>query len=320
MTGAAGRSAEPKTVAVVGAGSIGTAWAIVFARAGNAVRITDVSAERIAAVPREIDVRLGALTENGLLDEDLAAIGNRITVGTELAAAVAGVDYVQECVLESEDVKRALFGDLDALAPRDTVLASSSSMIAASRFAGVLAGRHRCLVVHPGNPPFLLPIAEVVPAPFTDPIVVDSTVAFLSECGMTPVRINAEVEGFVFNRLQGAVLREAYCLVRDGVISPTDLDSIVRLGLAPRWNVLGPFATSDLNTRGGLERHAVVMGPAYARMGAERGQDDPWTPELVARVAAELHQRQPLEAWADNVDHRDAALMRQLAARRAAGD
>ena len=149
----------------------------------------------------------------------------------------------------------------------------------------------------------------MVPAPFTDAAVVQRTNTLLSSVGMTPIGVRREVEGFVFNRLQGAVLREAYCLVRDGVATVADIDAVVRLGLGRRWGVLGPFATSDLNTRGGIERHAAVMGPAYARMGAERGQDDPWTPELVARVAAELHELQPLSQWEDNVRRRDEALM-----------
>ena len=99
------------------------------------------------------------------------------------------------------------------------------------------------------------------------------------------VRVAREVEGFVFNRLQGAVLREAYCLVRDGVATVADIDRLMRDGLGLRWAAIGPFETVDLNTRGGIAAHAERMGPAYARMGAERGQDDPWTPELVAEVA-----------------------------------
>ena len=95
---------------------------------------------------------------------------------------------------------------------------------------------------------------------------------------MSPVLVKGEPEGFVFNRLQGALLREAYCLVRDGVISPADVDRVVKEGLGRRWAVFGPFETSHLNTRGGIRRHAELMGPAYERMGAERGQHDPWTP------------------------------------------
>jgi len=134
---------------------------------------------------------------------------------------------------------------------------------------------------------------------------------------MSPVLVNREVEGFVFNRLQGAVLREAYSLVQAGVVSPADVDRVVRDGLGRRWSVLGPFSTADLNTRGGLERHAEVMGPAYARMATD---PVPWTPELVRSVADEIHETLPPEKWADHVDRRDRALMLLEAARRTAPD
>ncbi len=297
-------------IAVVGGGSIGVAWAIVFARAGHPVRIYDVDAGRRNAVPAEIRSRITDLAGNGLLPENsVDAVASRVAIATDLGQAVDGAIHVQECVLESVDLKRSVFAELDRICDPETVLASSSSMIPCSAFAAELLGRGRCLVVHPGNPPYLLPVAEVVPAPFTDAAVVQRTNTLLSSVGMTPIGVRREVEGFVFNRLQGAVLREAYCLVRDGVATVADIDAVVRLGLGRRWGVLGPFATSDLNTRGGIERHAAVMGPAYARMGAERGQDDPWTPELVARVAAELHELQPLSQWEDNVRRRDEALM-----------
>jgi hypothetical protein len=105
------------------------------------------------------------------------------------------------------------------------------------------------------------------------------------------------------------VLREAYCLVRDGVVAPEDVDLVMRAGLGRRWSVLGPFETIELNTRGGIDAHARIMGPAYARMGAERGQSDPWEPELVSEVSASVRRRFPREAWEDNVAWRDQALM-----------
>ena len=128
------------------------------------------------------------------------------------------------------------------------------------------------------------------------------------------MRVLREVEGFVFNRLQGALLREAYCLVRDGVASVEFVDRVVREGLGRRWAHIGPFETADLNTRGGITAHADRMGPSYARMGAERGQHDSWTPELVARVEVERRAVLPAEAWEARVAWRDRALMRALAA------
>jgi ketosteroid isomerase-like protein len=136
---------------------------------------------------------------------------------------------------------------------------------------------------------------------------------------MSVVRVRAEVEGFVLNRLQGAVLREAYCLVRDGIAGVDDVDRVVRDGFGRRWAVIGPFETADLNTRGGIEAHAARMGPAYERMGADRGQHDPWTPDLVARVAEERRRLLPIEDWEARVAWRDRMLMMLEGARRVAG-
>ena len=209
---------------------------------------------------------------------------------------------------------------MDALCGRATVLASSSSAITASAFASELAGRERCLVVHPGNPPFLLPIAEVVPAEFTDPALLPRIREFLEAVGMVPVLVRREVEGFVFNRLQGAILREAYCLVRDGVISVDDLDRVMREGPGLRWAFMGPFETMDLNTRGGIEVHAKRMGGVYARLGAERGQNDPWTEDLVAKVVAERRALLPLEQWNERGRWRDRRLMGLAKLKRELGD
>ncbi|WP_209022038.1 3-hydroxyacyl-CoA dehydrogenase [Nocardioides sp. 503] len=309
MSAATGR--EP--VAVVGAGSIGVAWAIVFARAGRPVTLYDVDAARREAVAGEVRARADELAEHGLLD-DPAGLQARVSTSDSLAEAVAGAVHVQECVVESEDVKRRLFAELDALAAPDVVLASSSSMMPVSRFAADLPGRARCLVVHPGNPPYLVPVAELVPADFTSPETVDRTHDLLLSAGMVPVRVHHEVEGFVFNRLQGALLREAYRLVRDGVASAADVDRVVSHGLGRRWSVVGPFATAELNTRGGLVRHAGLMGPAYLRMGAEHGDVQEWEPELVERVAASVHEQLPPDAWDAHVLRRDRALMRLTAA------
>jgi 3-hydroxyacyl-CoA dehydrogenase len=187
----------------------------------------------------------------------------------------------------------------------------------ASEFAAGLPGAARCLVAHPGNPPLMIRVIELVPAPFTGAAAVDAAAALLGRAGLSVVRLQKEIKGFVFNRLQGAVLREAYCLVRDGVAQVEDIDRLVRDGLGLRWSVIGPFETADLNRRGGIAGHAAIMGEAYAAMGAERGQNDPWTPELVAKVDAERRALLPLEHWDERVHWRDRQLMKALAAKRA---
>ena len=172
--------------------------------------------------------------------------------------------------------------------------------------------------MHTLNPPFLLDVVEVVPASFTDPAITARAATLLEQAGMAPVTLKRENEGFLFNRLQGALLREAYCLVRDGVASVADVDRAITEGLGMRWAVLGVFETVDVNTRGGIQSHAEKLGPAYARMGAERGQNDPWTADLVARVASERRALLPLEQWEERVRWRDRRLMDIAALKRSA--
>jgi L-gulonate 3-dehydrogenase len=304
-------------IAIMGAGSIGVGWAIVFAGAGHGVALQDPQEGRLAAAASEIAQRLADLQRFELIDEAPAAILARLSFHRDPAEAMVGVRHVQECAPEDLELKRRLFAELDRLAPTGAVLASSSSFLPASAFAATLPGRERCLVVHPGNPPYLLRIGEIVPAPFTAPAAADRAAALLAACGVEPIRLHREVDGFVFNRLQGALLREAYCLVRDGVAEVEDVDRILRDGLGLRWSVIGPFETADLNQRGGIEAHARRMGPAYERLGAERGQHDPWSVELVAKVAAARRAQMPLDQWESRVAWRDRALMAMLAARRA---
>ncbi|MBS1883992.1 MAG: 3-hydroxyacyl-CoA dehydrogenase [Actinobacteria bacterium] len=295
-------------VAVVGAGPIGAGWAIAFARAGLEVALHDVDRDRLAAGRELVEARLADLREHGLLAEGPAAVAARVEPVADLADALAGAGHVQECAPERLELKRELFARLDALAP-GAVLASSSSAITASAFAAGLAGRGRCLVAHPANPPFLLPVVEVVPAPFTEAAAVERTVALLRAAGMRPVRLRRELEGFAFNRLQGALLREAYRLVAADVLDVDEVDALVRDGLGRRWALTGPFENADLNVEGGIVAHAERMGAAYARMGAEHGERGEWDAELVARVAAQRRALLPRERRGARIEWRDRGLM-----------
>ena len=305
-----------RPVAIVGAGSIGSAFAIVFAGAGRQVHLYDPDTLGLEEAQRRIKSSLADLAQYGLLDEPAHTIESRIVCTSDLATAVSNAEHVQECAPERLDIKRPLLTEIESLAPADAIIASSASALPASRSAAHLASRERCLVCHPANPPFLIRVIEIVPAPFTAPETVERTRVFMAACGMAPIVLRKEVEGFVFNRLQGAVLREAYCLFRDGVASLDEIDSIMRDGLGLRWSFMGPFETVDLNTRGGLASHAGKMGPAYARMGKERGQDDPWTPDLVERATAERRALLPLEEWTQRTAWRDRRLMALLRHRR----
>jgi 3-hydroxyacyl-CoA dehydrogenase len=302
-------------VAVIGAGSIGTAFSLMFAAAGFEVRICDSSEKQRQKVRPLIVESIHLLQEHGLCDQGIDEVLSRIHVLPDIADSVSGVDYVQECVPEEAQLKRELFAELDKLAPEGTILASSSSAIMASEFAAELDGAHRCLVAHPGNPPILIRVIEVVPAPFTSQEAVDQTCSLMRAIDLSPIIVKKEIRGFVFNRLQGAVLREAYCLVRDGIASVEEIDQLVRDGLGLRWSVIGPFETADLNWRGGIGSHAEIMGAAYAAMGAEPGRNDGWTPELIKQVEAERRALLPLDEWEDRVRWRDQQIMTVLSAR-----
>lgn len=306
---------RPKPVAIVGAGSIGTAFAVVHASAGHDVRVFDVSESQRNAVPAQVNDIAADLVASGLLDATERDLAARVTIAANLEEAVSDAGFVHECAPENLDIKRELFAAIVEAAPADAIIASASSAITASEIAGDLPGRERCLVAHPGNPPFLLRTVEIVPAPFTSAQAADGARLLLERAGMTPVMVQKELKGFVFNRLQGALLREAYCLVRDGVATVEEIDGLVRDGLGLRWSVVGPFEAVDLNTRGGIGRHAKLLGPAYEAMGAERGQHDPWTDDLVERVESERRRLLPLDRWEQRVAWRNRRLMAALAQR-----
>ncbi|MCY4370267.1 MAG: 3-hydroxyacyl-CoA dehydrogenase [bacterium] len=303
-------------VAIVGGGQIGVGWAITFARAGLEVSVFEPVADRRQSLLHEMGSRLAELQSHGLLSEDPADVIDRVGVGSDLRRAVEEASHVQECVPESLDLKVELFGRLDALAGPRTTLASSSSSMTISDIASDLDGRARCILVHPGNPPYLIKVVEIAPAPFTAESTVASARDLLTSAGMVPVTIQREIECLVFNRLQGALLREALCLVRDGIIAPADLDRVVTEGLGRRWSIIGPLTTAELNTRGGIRAHARTVGAAYARMAVSRGSDNPWTAEVIERVAADLEDRFPSARREEHLEWRDQELMRLESERR----
>ncbi|MBO6900435.1 MAG: 3-hydroxyacyl-CoA dehydrogenase [Rhizobiaceae bacterium] len=309
-------SVRKRTAGIVGAGSIGSAFAIVFAAAGHRVVVQDPAAASLENARTRVSTSLQELKQFDLLDEPAEDVAGRIAYVADLSQAVHEADFIQECAPERLELKQPLFTEIERHAKPDAIIASSASAIPASRSMGHLDTRHRCLVCHPGNPPYLIPVIEIVPAPFTDPNVAEQAQRFFAAAGMSPIMVRKEIEGFVFNRLQGALLREAYCLFRDGVASIEEIDSIVRDGLGMRWSFMGPFETVDLNTQGGLASHAQKMGPAYARMGKERGQDDPWTSDLVERATAERRSSLAIEDWQKRTEWRDRQLMALLRHRR----
>jgi 3-hydroxyacyl-CoA dehydrogenase len=263
--------------ACVGAGPVGRAWTLAFARSGKRVALFDTDEGAIDAALRWIRQAAGAGAD------DILA---RVNVARTLEAAMEGAAYVQESVVEDEAVKRAIFAAMDAACEPAAIIASSTSEIVGSRFQEGLAGRGRCLVAHPLNPPHLVPLVELCPTPWTTKASVEAARRFLTSVGQRPITLNKEVRGFVANRLQVAVIAEALHLVEEGVCSVEDVDTAMKHGLALRWLVTGPFETGHLNADGGYQEYLRKYGPALHAIASDLGGDRPWSDDLITTVDA----------------------------------
>lgn len=279
-------------VAVIGAGLIGQAWAIVFARGGCQVRLWDGDSAALARALKLIEQQTRGL-ENKQLLSDAANVVARIQAVSSLEEALDGVGYVQENLPERLDVKQEIFRAMDRLSLPDTPLASSTSSIPASAFTEDLPGRHRCLVSHPVNPPYLIPVVELCGAPWTDASTIERTRNLMKKVGQKPVTLHKELEGFVLNRLQGALLREAFRMVESGCVSAEDLDITVKDGLGLRWSFMGPFETIDLNAPDGVQDYCKRYGGMYESIAKEQTGTGPWSPELVANIDQQRRELLP---------------------------
>lgn len=298
-----------RTVAIVGAGLIGRAWAVVFCRAGWQVRLTDTHEPTLAAAPQLISAELHELARHGLATEPARA-SQLVTVTPSLTQAVKDATFVQENGPETVEAKQALFADLDALAAPDTILSSSTSAIIPSRFTEGLAGRHRCLVSHPVNPPHLVPLVELCGAPWTAPTTIERARHVFTSLGQVPVTVRREIDGFILNRLQGALLAEAFRLVGEDFVSPEDLDHTLKDGLGLRWSFMGPFETIELNAPGGLRDYCARYTGFYRRLAAEPAGPEVYDQPNMARVV----EAWPYEATPDRLATRSRWRNARLAA------
>lgn len=303
-------------VAIIGAGGIGLGFATVLADRGHPVTLVEPDTARRGGAAEAVRQRHAPMRQAGLAVGTADAAAARIAATESPGDAVWDAPLIIECGPERLDAKRALFAELIDGAGPDAVIATASSAITISQIVEQPAHRARCLVAHPVNPPTLIRVLEIVPAPETDPAVSAWTQAFFTAAGFAPVVLGAELPGFVFNRLQSAVLREAYRLVGEGVVDAPGIDRMVRDGLGLRWALSGPFETVALNTPGGVAAHAARMGPAYKAIGEARGERDcAWTPDLVAKVVGQLRAVLPDADIPARAGWRESALSRLIAAR-----
>jgi L-gulonate 3-dehydrogenase len=293
-------------VAIIGSGFIGRAWAISFARAGYAVSLWDETFNAAEEALRYIDMILPDLASGELLrGADVKDIRSRMRIASSLEDAVVDAIHIQENTPENVEVKQKTFALLDKAANSDTIIASSTSAILPSQFTAELAGRARCVVVHPLNPPYLIPAVEIVPAPWTDVGVVNKTADLLRTMGHSPIVMKRELDGFVMNRLQGALLEEAFRLVAEGYACVEDIDVGLREGLALRWSFMGPFETIDLNAPGGVRDYVERYEQVYKQITASALPHPQWNGPVLNTIESERRkvlsadQLKSRQAWRD---------------------
>ncbi|MBZ5739474.1 3-hydroxyacyl-CoA dehydrogenase NAD-binding domain-containing protein [Nocardioides mangrovi] len=296
----------PASVAVVGAGAIGGSWVALALAHGLRVTASDPAPGAEERLREAVRAHLAAIAD----DPDAAL--TRLDFEADPTDAAGDVDLVLEAGPERIDAKRELFAVLDAAAPADVLLASSSSGFGPSAFQDGCRHPERVVVTHPFNPPHLVPLVEVVGGRATSEQAVQAAMAAMRRLGRRPVRVRAELPGHVVNRLQAALWREAYDLVRRGAISVADLDAAVASGPGLRWALLGPIATQHLSGGpGGLDHVLEHLGPPMVDWWADLGDpelDADLVAALVGGVREELGGREAAVRAA-----RDAALVELLA-------
>jgi 3-hydroxyacyl-CoA dehydrogenase len=297
-------------VTIIGSGMVGCCWAIIFARAKYNVCMFDTDpSKKLDAVLKTVEAKLETLKKHNLLEESIADILGRIVGSANLADAVAASFYVQECIPEELALKKDIFGKLDAFALPEAMLASSTSNIPASQFTEDLHCRNRCLIVHPINPPHIIPLVEIIPSPWTTAGVTETVRNLMIKVGQKPVTLKKELPGFIVNRLQYALLGECYRLVQDGYISPEDIDTTITEGLAMRWSFMGPFQTIDLNAPKGVEDYCNRYNDGISKILKDEDNNAPFKPELAQILTQHQRSVYDVEKIPDAIEWRDQKLL-----------
>lgn len=300
---------DSKPIAVIGAGLMGHGIALTMARAGHPVRVTDPVAAARAALPGRVRESMRLMGES---DAAIAAVLERIEVHDALPTAVRGAWAVFEAAPEKLPLKQAIFAEIEAHAPPECLLASNTSVMPITGIMGGLARRGRALGTHWWNPPHMIPLVEVIRTEWTEPAALDAMTAALAAAGKTPVRVEKDVPGFIGNRLQHALWREAISLVERGICDAEAVDTVVKSCFGRRLSVLGPLENADLvGTDLTLDIHSTVLADLEDRQGPS-----PYLEKLVAEGRLGMKTGEGFRRWtpeeADKVRQRVSTHLRRL--------
>ena len=305
------------TIGNLGTGTMGCGTALQFAMAGYDVHLIGRSQDSLDVAMARIHDDAEELFANGLMrdGDTVDTVVERITAYGDTAAGVADVAFIIESIVEDLEVKREVWHDVEQHAPNDTIFATNTSGLSPSAIQSALERPERFVVAHFWNPVHLMPLVEVVPGESTAPEVVETTYELMQAIGKKAVKLNRESLGFVGNRMQLALLREALAIIREGIADADAVDTVVKYSLGRRWNVLGPIASIDL---GGLDTFRNVSEYLYADLDAGQGPD-PLLAEKVAAGNLGAKTGQGFYPWSgekgrQTIAYRDQALMQALKA------
>ena len=308
-----------RNVCVVGAGIIGASWTALFLAHGLSVVVNDPQPGVEGALKATLAKIAPTLRALGLPHEGLE---RNLRFEPDLERAVADADLVQENGPEKPEWKQALWARIEPAVPRHALLLSSSSARPASEQGSLMKDPSRLLVGHPFNPPHLIPLVEVVPGERTDPAATADAVAFYAALGKVPRVLKKEIQGFVANRLQRAIMRESCYLVQEGVCTVDELDDIVTSSIGLRWAVNGPFSSFHMGGGPkGLESFFQHLGKNMAasfKVVAPVELDQALQQRIIDQAAASFG-RTPIPEMERRRDDAQVALLHTLAAQRAKG-
>ncbi|XP_055309702.1 lambda-crystallin [Sitodiplosis mosellana] len=300
-------SVKNEKIGIFGSGLIGGSWAMIFASVGYQVQIYDIVPEQISGALKRIENELKQLEKENILRGTLTAQQQFkcITGTTDIKELVKGAAYIQECVPENIELKRKIYAQLDAILEDQTILASSTSTFLPSVLSAEMKRKSQVIIAHPVNPPYYVPLIEVVPAPWTKPEIALKTKQLLLDVGQKPVLFTREIEGFAVNRVQYAILNEVWRLVASGVLNVRDIDSVMSDGLGMRYAFLGPLETAHLNAEGWAnycDRYHQSIYDVSQTFGEIPKMEGP----VVAEIAKQLEEMCPINKlparreWRDN--------------------
>jgi 3-hydroxyacyl-CoA dehydrogenase len=307
------KNKEIRNVAIVGTGVIGASWAALYLARGLTVIATDPAPNAEANLRRYIDNAWKDLTVIGLSPK---ASRDRLTFTLDLKQAVSNADLVQENGPERQDFKIKLFADMDAAAPPDSIIASSSSGLTMSVMQSASKHPERCVIGHPFNPPHVIPLVEVVAGKKTSPETVQRAIAFYTSIGKKPIHVRKEVVGHVANRLQAALYREIVYLIEQGVLDVADSDAAVCWGPGLRWGVMGPNLLFHLGGgQGGIQHFMEHLSGPVATWWKDLGTITEFSPQVKQTIIDGVLKEAGNRSIEELERERDSMLLELLATR-----